>query len=36
MGNQMVKHAGFLASLVMLLGSMQANAATYTLTVEPN
>ncbi len=36
MGNQMIKHAGLWASLVLMLGSMQANAATYTLTVEPN
>lgn len=41
MENQMIKHAGFraglaFASLVAMFGSMQANAATYTLTVEPN
>jgi len=41
MENQKIKHAGFraglvIASLVLMFGSMQANAATYTLTVEPN
>ena len=36
MGNQKIKHIGLLASLVLMLGSVQANAATYTLTVEPN
>ena len=41
MENQKNKHASFraglvLASLVLMVGSMQANAATYGLTVEPN
>jgi ABC-type phosphate/phosphonate transport system substrate-binding protein len=36
MENTKIKRAGFLAGLLLMLVSMQANAVTYTLTVEPN
>lgn len=36
MENQKIKLAGLWAGLALMLGSMQANAATYRLTVEPN
>jgi ABC-type phosphate/phosphonate transport system substrate-binding protein len=36
MENQKIKHAGILSGIFFMLASLQANAATYTLTVEPN
>ncbi|MEO8000391.1 MAG: PhnD/SsuA/transferrin family substrate-binding protein [Arenimonas sp.] len=36
MENPKIKHAGFLTGLLLMFASMQAIAATYTLTVEPN
>jgi ABC-type phosphate/phosphonate transport system substrate-binding protein len=36
MENPKIKRVGFLTGLILTLASIQANAATYTLTVEPN
>lgn len=36
MENPKIKHVGFLTGLILMFASMQAGAATYTLTVEPN
>ena len=36
MENPKIKHAGLLTGLILMFASMQASAATYTLTVEPN